>query len=191
MKELVFDQSDMQRRIARFEQLDVMESQKTGMPLEVQDIIFSRRLMPVITLNQTTQAESPFGKLAPIHGAGGMAMLYAECPPDTGPSLHRHLRTHETFTVIRGRFEFFWGEEGSESMVLDPLDVISIPPGISREFRNVSESDGLVQVIITGDDQDMNDIEFPEATAHKIEEYGPEYLEQFKKLGMIFVTSDD
>ncbi len=190
MKERNVTPEQMEHRIGRFKNLDVLASQKTRMPLEVQDIIYARKLMPVVTLDDTAGAKTPFGNVAPIRGAGGMTMTYAVCPPNTGPSLHRHLQTYETFTVIRGRFEFSWGEDGANSVILEPMDVISVPPGVSRAFRNVADAEGVVQVIITGGVHDMNDAEFPAATAEKIKAHGEEYLEQFKNAGLNFTSSE-
>ncbi len=190
MQELTFSREEMAARVARFQQLDVLEAQKTGMPLEVQDIILSRKLMPVITLDDNRESVTPFGRRGPIHGAGGMTMTYAICPAGTGPSLHRHLRTFETFTVITGRFEFSWGEEGVDRLTLDPFDVVSIPPGISRSFRNVSDGEAVLQVIITGGAHDMNDVEVPSATARKIESLGGDYLQHFKAMGLTFTSND-
>ncbi len=186
MEELAFSREQMQRRAARFSELDVIEAQKGDMPVEVRDIIYSRKLMPVITLAESDTGGTPFGRSAPILGAGGMTMTYAVCPPGTGPSLHRHLQTFETFTVMQGRFEFSWGEDGANTIVLGEFDVISIPPGISRAFRNVSDAEGILQVIITGGVHDMDDIEFPASTARQIERHGKRYLEEFEARGLRF-----
>lgn len=186
MEELAFSREEMERRAARFTELDVIEAQKGDMPVEVRDIIYSRKLMPVVTLAESDEGRTPFGRSAPILGAGGMTMTYAVCPPGTGPSLHRHLQTFETFTVMQGRFEFSWGEDGATAMTLEAFDVISMPPGVSRAFRNVSDAEGILQVIITGGVHDMQDIEFPASTARQIEAHGRRYLKDFEARGLRF-----
>jgi quercetin dioxygenase-like cupin family protein len=171
-------------RTARFSELEPMEAQKNHpLPQEVADLIWSRRLLPVITLGE---GNTPFGSKAPIAGAGGITMTIAACPPGTGPSLHRHFRTWETFTVLKGQFEFRAGPEGEQVCLLGPFDVISFEPGSHRAFRNVSSEEGLVQVVISGGVHDMNDIDFPAATAREIRAHGPEYLDYFKKTGLNF-----
>jgi quercetin dioxygenase-like cupin family protein len=38
-----------------------------------------------------------------------MTVTLAVCPPGTGPGLHTHHQTCETFTVLPGSFCFTWG----------------------------------------------------------------------------------
>lgn len=178
--------SDIQaNRVARFARLDVLDSQKGhDLPQDVADIILARKLMPVIA--RADAVGGPFGTKAPIVGAGDMTMTYAVCPPGTGPSLHAHRETYETFTVMRGCFEFSVGVRGAAKITLNPLDVVSVPPGIYRAFRNVGEEEGVLQVLITGGVHDLKDIYFPENTARKIAEKNPDYLTYFKKIGLSF-----
>lgn len=171
-------------RVARFAELTPMEAQRTSsVPQEVADLIWSRKLMPVISLKE---GETPFGRRAPIEGAAGITLTYAVCPPGTGPSLHRHFATYETFTVLKGRFQFRLGETGARAVELGPLDVLSVAPGEHRAFCNVSDEEGIVQVIISGGVHDMNDIDFPKATADEIRAHGEAYLDYFKKTGLKF-----
>lgn len=173
-------------RIAKFADLTVIDAQSgDSLPQEVADLIRARKLMPAIT--RADAGEGPFGKKAPIVGAGDMSMTYAVCPPGTGPSLHAHRRTYETFTVMQGIFEFSVGDKGDgEKAVLQPFDTISVPPGHHRAFRNISGEDGVLQVVITGGIHDQNDIYFPAETAAEIRRKDPKYLEYFKKIGLQF-----
>lgn len=176
---------EIEARIARFKALDVIEAQKGhDLPQPVADLIWSRRLLPVIA--RADAVDGPFGTKAPIIGAGDMSITYAVCPPGTGPTLHAHRHTYETFTVMRGRFTFSVGDNAEESVTLEPCDTFSVPPGICRAFRNVSEEEGVLQVIITGGIHDRNDIVFPRKTADEITIHGPEHLEYFKSQGLIF-----
>ena len=180
----------MNGRVARFDRLDAIEAQSgCELPLHVCDLIWSRRLLPVITLGGS--ADGPFGKKAPINGAGGLSMTYAVCPSGTGPSLHAHRHTYETFTVMRGRFEFSAGETGDEKVVLEPLDVVSVEPGVYRAFKNVSDEVGVLQVLITGGEHNEKDIYFPASTAKQISDCDPKYLEYFEKRGLRFEEASD
>ncbi len=170
---------EMERRIARFKTLQIMSSQaRADIPQDVLDIIFARQLKPVITLGGDT--ESPFGSVAPIVGAAGISVTFAICPPGNGPSLHAHNNTYETFTVMRGRFEFRWGDWGEHAVVLDEFDTLSVPPAIHRSFRNVSEADGVLQVVVSGGVHDRRDIVFPRKTADEICSKDPRYLDYFR-----------
>ncbi|MDA5194405.1 cupin domain-containing protein [Govanella unica] len=173
-------------RVARFETLDALQSQKNHtIPQDVADLIWSRRLLPVVA--RADDMPGPFGTMAPIKGAGDMTITYAACPPMTGPSLHAHHHTFETFTVLTGRFEFSFGDEGQDTLTLDKFDCISVLPGVYRAFRNISDEDGLLQVIITGGIHDQNDIIFPAHTARAIAAHGAQHLAYFKSTGLNFV----
>ena len=167
-------------RVARFDKLEVLESQKNSdLPLEVMDIIYSRQLKPVLTRGEDPNA--PFGDAAPIQGAAGISLTYAVCPAGTGPSLHSHRATFETFTVMRGRFEFSCGPNGEETVELGEFDTFSVPPGVFRAFRNISDEDGVLQVLISGGVHDARDIVFPERTAKEIAAFDPSYVDWFQE----------
>lgn len=108
-------------------------------------------------------------------------MTFAVCPPSQGPSLHTHKKTFETFTVLRGQFEFFWGDDGEHSEILEELDVISVPPLVNRAFRNVGETEGVLQVIITGGVHDMNDIDLSPTVGEKIRKIDPVAFEEIQR----------
>lgn len=177
-------------RVARFARLQLLRAQ-TGHSLkqEVADLIWSRKLLPVLT--RADAAPSPFGTEAPVRGAGDLSMTYAVCPPGTGPTLHAHRRTFETFTVLQGRFRFFLGDEGdprAETVDLDPFDVISVPPGLYRAFQNIGSGEGILQVLITGGIHDVDDIVFPASTAAKIAAIDADALDWFRKAGLEFLS---
>jgi mannose-6-phosphate isomerase-like protein (cupin superfamily) len=72
-----------------------------------------------------------------------------------GPGLHRHLNTVENFLCLSGRFEIAWGVQGEHKLVLEPLDMISVPRGENRSFRNISNQNGrlLVMIVPESDEQ--------------------------------------
>jgi len=73
------------------------------------------------------------------------------CEPGKAAPLHNHL-TQEVFVALSGSWEIFWGPEGTRKLVLEPLDTISIPPGVSRGFRNVSLQPALLMGMAGGRD---------------------------------------
>ena len=99
---------ELEQRVARFDQLQPMSTFKdrADIPQGAKDIIFARKLMPVI-LEQT---KNPFGDTAAIYGAAGTTMNISICPPGQGPCLHSHNSTYETFMVLEGAFEFSVGD---------------------------------------------------------------------------------
>lgn len=171
---------EMEHRIARFDKLRIIKAQaKADVPQDVMDLIYSRELKPVVTLGQDPTA--PFGSDAPIVGAAGISITYALCPNGTGPSLHSHKETFETFTVMEGKFQFFWGDEGEHSVILERFDALSVPPSVNRAFKCLSEGTGILQVVISGGVHDARDIAFPKKTASLIRKHGEEYLDFFKE----------
>lgn len=190
MKTISISAQDMEKRVARYADLNPLPlAESLDMSQEAKDVIYSRTILSVIGLGE--DAETPVSKGAPIHGAGGMTMAFAVCPPGNGPSLHSHLQTYETFTVVKGRFEITWNDDGNERIELGLLDTIAVPPGVCRAFRNISDEEGILQVVITGGVHDMGDIDFPESIGDRLEEFGGDVLQQFKDRGFTFTAGKD
>ncbi|MBM3560154.1 MAG: cupin domain-containing protein, partial [Alphaproteobacteria bacterium] len=61
---------------------------------------------------------------------------------------HCHETTIENFFCLDGRFEVTWGDEGENGVVLEPNDLVSVPPGVSRAFRNLSGETARLLVVI-------------------------------------------
>ena len=125
MKTIRMSDEQMNKRIARFRRLSPLPIQQSDIPLAARDVVYSRKLLSVIGLETST----PINAAAPIIGAAGMTMTLAVCPPGQGPGLHSHRKTYETFTVLKGRFEVRWNDDGSGSAVLELYD---------KRFRNLA-----------------------------------------------------
>jgi GNAT superfamily N-acetyltransferase/mannose-6-phosphate isomerase-like protein (cupin superfamily) len=82
------------------------------------------------------------------------------CEPGKCAPLHNHL-TQEVFIALDGEWEIFWGPEGRRALRLKPWDTVSIPPGLSRGFRNVGPSGAHLLGIAGGVDPGM--IAWPES----------------------------
>jgi len=85
---------------------------------------------------------------APLQ-ADGFHMNLVRCDPGKSAPLHNHL-TQEVFVALTGRWQVFWGPEGARSIVLEPLDTVTIPPGVSRGFRNVGTEPALLMGMASG-----------------------------------------
>ena len=172
----------MKSRIARYGDLKPLPIQNPSIPEKARDVIYARKLLSVIGLEETT----PINQGAPIIGAAGMTMTLAVCPPGQGPGLHSHRQTYETFTVLKGRFEVTWNDDGSGRAELGLYDTVSFPPGVCRAFRNIGDEEGILQVIITGGVHDMTDIAFSANAKQQIEAVGAGLSAEFEKLGFTF-----
>ena len=185
MKTIAISQAEMQKRIARYRGLKPLPIQNSSIPLGARDVVYARKLLSVIGLED---AKTPINVGAPIVGAAGMTMTLAVCPPGQGPGLHAHRQTYETFTVLKGKFEVTWNDDGSCREVLDLFDTVSFPPGVCRAFRNIGEGEGILQVIITGGVHDMNDIDFAADAKARIEAVGSGLSREFEKAGFSFTA---
>lgn len=80
------------------------------------------------------------------------------CQPGKAAPLHNHL-TQEVFVALTGTWEVFWGPEGERKITLGPLDTVTIPPGVSRGFRNVAAEASLLMGMASG--RDPGNINWP------------------------------
>jgi mannose-6-phosphate isomerase-like protein (cupin superfamily) len=94
---------------------------------------------------------------APLE-AEGFHMNLVCCAPGKSAPLHSHL-TQEVFVALTGRWEVFWGPLGERSVVLEPWDTISIPPGLSRGFRNIASEPAYLMGMASG--KDPGNIDWP------------------------------
>lgn len=82
---------------------------------------------------------------------GGFNVSYVRSLPGKRSALHDH-DTVEVFVCVEGLYTVIWGEQGQHTVALRPRDVISVPPGVMRCFRNDGETEGLLLVIFGGSD---------------------------------------
>jgi quercetin dioxygenase-like cupin family protein len=66
-----------------------------------------------------------------------------------GAALHSH-DTEETFVCLTGKWRATWGTDGEEHVNLTYLDGICCPPGVMREFENVSDGPALLLSALAG-----------------------------------------
>lgn len=184
MRTVQISQEEMEeQRVARFEELVTWDVQRNpDVPLDVLDLLYARELCMAVAPAGLT---GPFANTAPIRDAD-FSMTWAKCPPRQGPGLHSHDQTTETFTCIRGRFRIYWGDDGEHEVVLDELDTCSVPPGVIRGFQNVGETEGILQVLITGGVSDMDDITMVPEYRERIRSFGEAALAGIESTGLRF-----
>ena len=177
----------MEARVARFKKLQTYQRQNFeahGIPPGAVEKVTARRVYPVMA-PADYQGRSAG---APVKGPRGLVVSIAECEPGNGPGLHRHLNTVENFLCLSGRFEIAWGDHGEHTLVLDPLDMISVPLGENRSFRNISNEIGrLLVMIVPVTDEQVDPISYAQSVAKEIQdEYGKTALEGLQKIGFKF-----
>ena len=84
-------------------------------------------------------------------GAHGFAVTYVRnTPKGHGAALHRH-PTEEVFIAVKGPWEVFWLEGDSERVVtLQPGDIVNVPIGIYRGFRNAGDDPEATLIAVVG-----------------------------------------
>jgi uncharacterized RmlC-like cupin family protein len=177
----------MEARVARFNKLQTYQRQNFethDIPPGAMERVAARRVYPVMA-PADYQGRSAG---APVKGPRGLIVSIAECEPGNGPGLHRHLNTVENFFCLSGRFEIAWGDQGEHTLVLEPLDMISVPRGENRSFRNISNEFGRLLVMIVPETAEQIDpISYAPSLAKEIEnEYGRTALDGLQKIGFVF-----
>ena len=136
-------QADLSDRIARFK--DMTPSSEPYLDTRIPE--YEREAFNVIGRGVTEDPD-----LAPaIAATDGFNVTYIRAEPGKGAASHGH-PTAEVFIPLTGRWTIFWGPESENEATLDPHDVISVPAGVMRGFRNAGRETGLLLVILGGAD---------------------------------------
>ena len=189
MKSVKVSPEQMSRRMARFKDLKSYQHQQeaaNAIPVEVMETIAAHRVYPLMVPQSYTGRSAQ----APIKGAPGLVLSIAECPPGDGPAMHIHEQTIENFLCLSGRFEIAWGDPDEEHRtVLEPLDFISVPPGVPRKFTNVSatETGRLFVIIHVQTEQQGDRIAYQPSLRDEIErKHGTKTVEALDRIGIRF-----
>ena len=179
---------EMAKRIARLadmQPLSATSGDSIGVPREAREMVAAKNLY---LLMAPENQGGPMSHHAAIQGPDNISVLIAECPPGDSPLLHAHHHTVETFMCLTGRFRIRWGAEGQDHVDLDPYDMIAVPPGVDRQFENISDADARLLVVITGTSRDdYNDISMPpKSTAIIRERFGQGVIDAYEARGVSF-----
>ena len=193
MKTITVTLEEMESRVARFSQIKPQSnsySEEDGIPKEAYEMLTAKTLY--LLMSPECQG-GPMAHQPAVVTKDKMSVIIAECPPGDRPLLHAHHRTNETFFCLDGRFRIRWGDEGENQTFLEQYDMIAVPPGVVRDFTNVSDKTARLLVWITGEtEDDFNDIEMPPIEAQRLEKkFGNEVLEKFKNIGVNFNAGVD
>jgi len=82
-----------------------------------------------------------------IDDARDFHLTMVRADPGKGSGLHAH-KTIEAFVPLTGNWSVQWGDDGENQLMLGPWDVISIPTGVMRGFRNESPVEAFMLTII-------------------------------------------
>ena len=192
MQTIEVSQDAMRARIARFndqESQSAHYAEAIGIPREAYEIMAAETLY--LMMAPDTQG-GPMAQRPAIAGERGASVIIARCPPGDKPLLHAHHYTVETFMCLTGRFRIRWGSDAGQHIDLDPHDMIAVPPGVDRQFENITDEEALLLVIITGEgDEDFADISMPpDETAMMRERFGQSVIDGYNRIGVAFRNAD-
>lgn len=86
-----------------------------------------------------------------ITAAEDFNMTLVKAAPGKGAALHSHT-TVEVFMPLTGEWAVYWGENREAEIILGRWDVISVPAGVMRGFRNVGREDHYLLALQGGTD---------------------------------------
>ncbi len=184
---------EMEQYIARFKDMEPQSSSydaEMGIPKEAYETMTAKTLY---LLMAPEQQGGPMAQKPAIVTDDKMSVIIAECPPGNRPPLHAHHQTKDTFVCLDGRFLIRWGVEGEDEIYLDPFDMIAVPPGVCRDFTNVSDDTAHLLVFITGQaEENFNDIEMTPAESKRLrDQFGDDVVDRFREIGISFEAGVD
>ncbi|MBO6782008.1 MAG: cupin domain-containing protein [Alphaproteobacteria bacterium] len=187
MKSVEVSPEEMAARTARFSELRPYSDQhdeSSGIPAKAMEKLTAHRVYPVMVPEEYTGRSA----MAPVKAGERVVLAIAECPPGDGPGLHNHEITTESFFCLQGKFEVTWGDNGEHMTVLEPMDFVSVPQGVMRAFRNISDETGRLFVTIELGEPGSNDrvAYHPNVADELEEEFGEQTVETLKKIGFKF-----
>jgi len=106
----------------------------------------------------------------PISEDHGFTVSYIVVPPGGGAGLHSH-NTPEVFIPMNGPLTVLIGD-AKEELTLKPLDVVSVPTGVMRGFRNHNDFELTVLAMVGGHTGGGSVTWHPEVLARAAEETG-------------------
>ncbi len=175
--------------LARFEELVPYQSQHAdnGIPREVMEYLAANKVFPVVCPPGLVGRNA----LAPLRGWPGLCISIAQCTPQQGPVSHNHTGTLENFFCLDGRFDIFWGNRLENKVTLEPGDLCSMPPGVYRTFRNLTDSEARLLVLIQGDDKMSDKVQMPRAIGAEVrEKHGDKVMDLLAGINMRFEGDD-
>jgi mannose-6-phosphate isomerase-like protein (cupin superfamily) len=112
---------------------------------------YRREIINVIGMGVVENTEDPALKPKIAAPAHGFAVTYVRhAPKGHGAALHRH-PTEEVFIAVRGAWEVFWLEgEAERRITLEPGDIVNVPIGVYRGFRNAGDDPEATLIAVVG-----------------------------------------
>ena len=125
--------------IVRFS--DLPQRRSTFRPLDMQVAKYERQRYAVV--GRGAEGSSKGKKTAEVKD---FSIVYLNLDPGKAVGTHAHASS-EVFVPLTGRWEV---GIGGETTILEPFDVISVPPGVMHSLVNVSDLPALLMAVNAG-----------------------------------------
>jgi uncharacterized RmlC-like cupin family protein len=184
MKTLNITPEQMERQIARFARLQPQkgEYEKRGIPIAAFEMLAAKTIYALMA----PEGGKGMTAAASVVGPAGVTVNIVKCPPGNGPMLHAHMKTQESFMALSGRWEVRWGDDAQHATTLEQFDFVAVPPGTARQFKNLSDQDALLLVLVQGEEA-LNDFYYSPAVGQQLtERFGSETKAAFERIGFSF-----
>ncbi len=187
MKTISVSPQAMSKRLVRYSELVPYQQQlekTTGLPPAVMTKLAAEKVYPIMV----PEAYKGRSAGAPLRGVPGLIVALAECSPGDGPALHCHEQTTENFFVVDGEFDVCWGDKGENAIRLKTWDFLSVPAGVCRTFRNVTDGPARILAMIQTNTPDQSDPSAftPEVALEVEDEFGAGVFDQLRTIGLRF-----
>ena len=93
-------------------------------------------------------------------GAQHIYMGVFRVPPGTRSRPHFHAECESAVYMLSGRMRVRWGDRLEESVVLDPRDLVYVPPRETHVLENLSETEPA-EYVVARDAPDEDSVEVP------------------------------
>jgi uncharacterized RmlC-like cupin family protein len=80
-------------------------------------------------------------------GANNIYMGVFRVPPSARSRPHYHANCESAVYMLRGRMEIRWGEHLQESVVVEPQDLLYVPPQQTHVLYNLSDTEPAEYVV--------------------------------------------
>lgn len=141
MTKKIVTREEMLKRVAIFSQL-------TAGSRPLIDAVLPQYQRQIFNIIGSSVTEDPTMSV-PIRAVEGFHISIIKAESKKGTGLHQH-KTVEVFMPLTGQWSVQWGDTGDE-LTLNQWDVISVPTGIMRGFRNEGPDTAFMLSIVGGD----------------------------------------
>jgi mannose-6-phosphate isomerase-like protein (cupin superfamily) len=102
----------------------------------------------------------------------GFHLGFIRSQPGKRGALHAH-DTVEVFIPMKGKWIIIWGDEGEHQLPLNTFDVITVPAGVFRCFKNVGDEEGLmIGMVSSTSEKPAGRVVWPEQVLRQVRAIG-------------------